>query len=185
MPARKRSAASPRGAAGVGAALARKNPLRVAGDPVPVVGSAAAVAAPVRLRTAYTPREMRQMMISEFGDWLRTQTNKQRRPFQEETVQAYTAAALTLSAWMEAEGVSGDFTACDTGVLNRFFRWYYEAHSQGGTNTKQRNLRHLFSWLATAYGHLHPYTDALVRCAPRRLTSHPRTPSKSTARAHG
>ena len=30
MPARKRSAASPRGAAGVGAALARKNPLRVA-----------------------------------------------------------------------------------------------------------------------------------------------------------
>jgi integrase/recombinase XerD len=86
---------------------------------------------------------------------------------------------------METEGVSGDFTACDTGVLNRFFRWYYEAHSQGGTNTKQRNLRHLFSWLATAYGHLHPYTDALVRCAPRRLTSHPRTPSKSTARAHG
>jgi integrase len=54
---------------------------------------------------------MRQMMISEFGDWLRTQTNKQRRPFQEETVQAYTAAAVTLSAWMETEGVSGDFTA--------------------------------------------------------------------------
>ena len=26
---------------------------------------------------------------------------------------------------METEGVSGDFTACDTGVLNRFFRWYY------------------------------------------------------------
>jgi hypothetical protein len=101
MPARKRSAASPRGAAGVGAALARKNPLRVAGDPVPVVGSAAAVAAPVRLRTAYTPREMRQMMISEFGDWLRTQTNKQRRPFQEETVQTYTAAALTLRGWTD------------------------------------------------------------------------------------
>jgi integrase/recombinase XerD len=67
---------------------------------------------------------------------------------------------------MEAEGVAGDFTACDTGVVNRVFRWYYEAHSQGGTNTKQRNLRHLFSWLATAYGHPHPYTEALVRYAP-------------------
>jgi hypothetical protein len=64
---------------------------------------------------------MRQMMISEFGDWLRTQTNRQRRPFQEETIQTYTAAALTLSAWMEAEAISGDFTACDTGMLNRFF----------------------------------------------------------------
>lgn len=147
MPARKRTVS--RSAAGGGDGLPRKNPLRVAGDPVPVIGaSEAAVVAPVRLRTAYTPREMRQMMISEFGDWLRTQTNKQRRPFQEETIQTYTAAALTLSAWMEAEGISGDLTACATGVLNRFFRWYYEAHSQGGTNMKQRNLRHLFSCLA-------------------------------------
>ena len=62
----------------------RKNPLRVVGDPVPVVGPASLpVAAVPPLRTVYTPREMRQMMISEFGDWLRTQTNKQHRPFQE------------------------------------------------------------------------------------------------------
>ena len=54
----------------------RKNPLRVAGDPVPVVESVVSVAAVPLQRTAYTPREMRQMMISEFGDWLRTQTNK-------------------------------------------------------------------------------------------------------------
>ena len=56
----------------------RKSPLRVAGDPVPAVGPAlpsAGCAAPAA-RTAYTPREMRQMMISEFGDWLQTQTNK-------------------------------------------------------------------------------------------------------------
>ena len=57
----------------------RKSPLRIVGSPVPVVvssepGSAAAGVAP--LRTSYTPAEMRQMMVSEFGDWLRTQTNK-------------------------------------------------------------------------------------------------------------
>jgi hypothetical protein len=46
----------------------------------------------VRLRTAYTPREMRQMMISEFGDWLRTQTNKQRRPGRRRTCRAASSA---------------------------------------------------------------------------------------------
>jgi integrase/recombinase XerD len=148
---------------------ARKNPLRVVGDPVPVVGSSvpsSAVVAPSAARTAYTPRELRQMMISEFGDWLRTQTNKQRRPFQEETILAYTNAALALSAWMAEVGLEADFTGCDTALLNQFFRAYYASHSQGGTNTKQRNLRHLFTWLEGTYGHPHPYTSALVRYAP-------------------
>jgi site-specific recombinase XerD len=110
----------------------------------------------------YTPREMRQMMISEFGDWLRTQTNKQHRPFQEETILAYSNAALALSTWLDEV----DFTGCDTAVLNRFFRAFYESHSQGGTNTKQRNLRHLFTWLEGTHGYPHPYTSALVRYAP-------------------
>ncbi len=146
----------------------RKNPLRVAGDPVPVVGrSGSPVTAVIPPpRASYTPREMRQMMISEFGDWLRTQTNKQHRPFQEETILAYTNAAVALSTWMAEVGLEVDFTGCDTAVLNRFFRSFYESHSQGGTNTKQRNLRHLFTWLEGAYGHPHPYTDALVRYAP-------------------
>jgi len=154
MPARKQST-------GV-----RKNPLRVAGSPVPSVCPAAAPLAVPPPRTAYTPREMRQMMISEFCQWLGTQTNKQRRPFQEETILAYRRAALALNAWLEEVGLEVDFTGCDTAVLNRFFRAYHAAHSQGGTNTKQRNLRHLFTWLEGAYGHPHPYTSALVRFAP-------------------
>jgi site-specific recombinase XerD len=147
---------------------ARKNPLRVAGDPSPGISAAALPAAVARppLRTSYTPREMRQMMISEFGDWLRTQTNKQHRPFQEETISAYCDAAAALSSWMESSGIEADFTACDSATLNRFFRAYLADHTQGGTNTKQRNLRHLFTWLAQAYDHPHPYTDALVRYAP-------------------
>jgi hypothetical protein len=50
-------------------------------------------------RTAYTPREMRQMMISEFGEWLRTQTNKQHRPLQEETI---TSVASGTGRWLKA-----------------------------------------------------------------------------------
>jgi integrase/recombinase XerD len=69
--------------------------------------------------------------------------NKQHRPFQEETILAYSNAALALSTWMDQVGLEVDFTGCDTAVLNRFFRSFYETHSQGGTNTKQRNLRHL------------------------------------------
>jgi hypothetical protein len=144
----------------------RKNPLRVVGNPVPVVGSAAPVVVTPPARTAHTPREMRQMVISEFGDWLRTQTNKQHRPFQEETILAYTNAALALSGWMAEVGLEADFTGCNTEVLNKFFRAYHSSHSQGGTNTKQRNLHHLFTWLESSYGHPHPYTSGLVRFAP-------------------
>jgi len=98
------------------------------------------------------PREMtggqlRAMMISEFGQWLRSRTNKEKRPFQDETIAAYQVAARALDAWMTSAGLDGDFTACDTGVLNRFFRDYRAAHSQGGTNTKQRNLRHPYPWM--------------------------------------
>lgn len=51
-------------------------------------------------------------------------------------------------------------------LLKRFFRDYNDAHTRGGTNTKQRNLRHLFSWLEAEYDHPHPYTGDLSRYAP-------------------
>jgi hypothetical protein len=70
---------------------------------------------------------------------------------------------------MTSAGLESDFTGCDTAALNRFFGGYLASHSQGGTNTKRRNLRHLFSWLATEYGHPHPYTDGLVRYAPVKV----------------
>jgi hypothetical protein len=47
----------------------------------------------------------------------------------------------------------GDFTACDAAMLNRFFRDYNAAHSRGGTNTKKRSLRHLFTWLEAEDDH--------------------------------
>jgi hypothetical protein len=45
---------------------------------------------------------------------------------------------------MAADDIDGDFTACSVDVLNRFFAVYRNTHSQGGTNTRQRNLHHLF-----------------------------------------
>ena len=95
-----------------------------------------------------TPQQLRRMQISEFSAWLRTQTNKHKRPFQEETIRSYAETARALDLWMAKEDIDGDFTACSVDVLNLFFAAYRNAHSQGGTNTRQRNLHHLFKWLA-------------------------------------
>jgi len=146
----------------------RKSPLRLAAHPVPVISAEPSSPSGSSLRSGRSPREMRQMMISEFCEWLRTQTNRHGRPFQPETISAYQDAAVALSAWMTSVGLEADFTGCDTAVLNRFFRWYHDSHSQGGVNTKQRNLRHLFTWLSAEYAHPHPYTDTLIRYAPVR-----------------
>jgi integrase/recombinase XerD len=136
----------------------RKSPLRLAAGGEPSF--------PPRQSGLLSPGQLRTMMISEFEQWLRSRTNQEKRPFQEETVVAYAKAARALDAWMTQKKIDGDFTACDTALLNLFFRDYNDAHTRGGTNTKQRNLRHLFTWLEAEYDHPHPYTDDLSRYAP-------------------
>ena len=53
-------------------------------------------------------------------------------------------------------------------LLNRFFAEYLRAHTQGGTNTLQRNLAHLFAFLDEVYDHPSPYTARLNRYAPEK-----------------
>ena len=157
----------------------RKSALRVAGMPgLQLPAGAGGHRPPGPCPTTLTGEppsagQLGAMMISEFGDWLRSRTNKHKRPYQEETITAYKVAARALSAWMTGKDIEEDFTACDTPVLNRFFRDYQAAHGQSGTNTKQRNLRHLFTWLEDEYGHPHPYTPKLNRYAP--VTGRPST----------
>lgn len=87
-------------------------------------------------------QQLRQMQISEFSAWLRTQTNEHKRPFQEETIRGYAETPRALDLWMAEQEADGDFTACDVKMLNEFFSAYRNSHSQGGTNTRQRNLHH-------------------------------------------
>jgi hypothetical protein len=98
-------------------------------------------------REAVPAPDLRRMQISEFTAWLRSRTNKHHRPFQADTIAAYADAARALHEWMNGQDIDGDFTACDTAMLNRFFADYLASHGQGGTNTRQRNLRHLLTWL--------------------------------------
>jgi hypothetical protein len=113
----------------------RKSPLRLAADPVPVVSAGPSRAPDVLAggefrRPALSPAQRRQVMISEYGEWLRSQTNRYGRPFQQETISAYRDAAVALSSWMTSAGLEADFTGCDTAALNRFFRGYLASHSQ-------------------------------------------------------
>jgi hypothetical protein len=51
------------------------------------------------------PRKRRRVMISEYGEWLRSRTNRHGRPFQAETISAYRDAAIALSSWMTSAGL--------------------------------------------------------------------------------
>lgn len=121
-----------------------------------------------RGRAALSAADLRQMTVSDFTAWLGARTNKQDRPFQENTIRNYVDAARTLSKWMTASKIDADFTACDTALLNRFFAEYLRGHTQGGTNTLQRNLAHLFAFLDEVYDYPTPYGPRLNRYAPEK-----------------
>jgi site-specific recombinase XerD len=149
-----------------------KNPLRVASVvPFPAAAAAPAAAelAPDPPAPALSGQQLRRMEISQFIQWLRTQTNKHKRPFSERAIEGYAETARVLDRWMTEQDIEAGFTACDTAMLNLFFAAYLATHSQGGTNTRQRNLHHLFKWLARTHGHPDPWTTELVRYGPAEV----------------
>jgi site-specific recombinase XerD len=131
-------------------------------EPVGVAGNPR-----LELLADVTPQQLRQSQISEFTAWLRTQTNRHKRPFQEATITGYTEACRALDRWMADVGLEEDFTGCDVEILNRFFASYRNSHSQNGANTRQRNLHHMFKWLSVRYDHPDPWlSPELVRYGP-------------------
>jgi len=109
-------------------------------------------------------------MLDEFSAWLETQVSlKTKRPYQAQTIDDYVWAAAKIGRWMTKQEIGGDFTSCDAAMLNRFFADYFHSHTQGGTNTLQRNAAHLFDWLERVHDHPNPYADkTLNRYAPAK-----------------
>ena len=97
---------------------------------------------------------------------LRASTNRRGQPYSERTVGAYSDAVASLNRHLTETGFAGDFTEVDAEVLNGYFAAYLRAHGQGGTVTKQGNLRPFCAWLAYEFDSPDPYTDrALNRYA--------------------
>lgn len=136
--------------------MAKKSPLRS------TARSTAQSNGPAKKRTAKSPE--REAMLSDFTLHLRASTNRSGRPYQERTITTYADAVVSLDAWMAQTGREGDFLSVEVADLNSYFRWYWTTYDKpqgngytGGTNTKQRNLRHLFTWLEEEYEKPHPY----------------------------
>lgn len=67
----------------------------------------------------------RAATLAEFEDYLRTTNNRDGRPYEEGTINAYVNPGKNLDEWLTTKGIDGDFTNADTATLNKYFREYY------------------------------------------------------------
>ena len=70
--------------------------------------------------------------MAEFAGYLRTVNNRDGRPYEEKTIEAYLIPCRNLDKWLTAKVIDDDFTVADTALLNKYFREYYREHGQGG-----------------------------------------------------
>ncbi len=148
----------------------RRGPLRspLAAAPHIPVPAADSVATSGRAAPPAAIPGARAVTIEEFRDYMCTVNNRDGRPYEDATINAYVYPAKALDAWLTAHGTDGDFTTVGTDLLNRYFRDYYRERGQGGTHTQQRNLIQLFNYLQREYGHPSPYAAGLNRYAEVR-----------------
>jgi integrase/recombinase XerD len=106
-----------------------------------------------------------------FESHLRASTNRHGRPYSERSVGAYRDAVISLDRYLTEIDFPRCFDAVTVETLNGYLTSYHRAHSQGGTNTKQRNLAVFFAWVADD-GTPNPYDDkTLNRYAPSDTAS--------------
>ena len=74
----------------------------------------------------------REQTMAEFADYLRTVNNRDGRPYEEKTIEAYLIPCRNLDKWLTARGIEDDFTVADTALLNRYFREYFLEHGRAG-----------------------------------------------------
>ena len=122
-------------------------------------------------RLGVTAQQLRRMQISEFSAWLRTQTNKHHRPFQEETIRGYAETARALDLCMAKENIDGDFTAYSVDVLNTFFAVYRNAHSR----SRRSAMTFPGSWTARGARHRASPADRPRARPVTSIASHSKT----------
>ncbi|MDQ1305163.1 MAG: hypothetical protein QG671_993 [Actinomycetota bacterium] len=99
--------------------------------------------------------------------YLRAVTNRRHKPYEEDTIRAYLDAVISLDAYLTRTDVPTGFDALDVGQLNAYLADYRARNGQGGTVTKQSNLRVFFAWLSHEYQtenvYLHPDRNLYAR----------------------
>ena len=91
--------------------------------------------------STFPRRRRRQVMISEYGEWLRTQTNRHGRPFQAGDDLGLPGRGGRAELVDDVSpGLEADFTGCDTAALNRFFRAYLGVAQPGRGRTPSSGI---------------------------------------------
>jgi site-specific recombinase XerC len=102
-------------------------------------------------RAIVTPTDARTAQKEFFLDHLAAVPNKRGTPYSAHTIAAYRDAVISLGRYLTGIGFAGGFEDVDVSTLNGFLVQYRADNSQGGTVTKQGNLRVFFAWLVEEY----------------------------------
>lgn len=110
-------------------------------------------------RGIVSPADARSAQIQFFVTHLSSVPNKRGVPYAQDTIDPYRDAAASLDAYLNRIGFEGGLDDVDVDVLNGYLADYRAGHTQGGTVTKQGNLRALFKWLVDEYEAAEVYGD--------------------------
>jgi site-specific recombinase XerD len=109
----------------------------------------------------------REQQRAFYEMYLRAVTNRRHKPYEEDTIRAYLDAVISLEAYLARTDFPGEYQELGVGEVNAYLADYRGRNGQGGTVTKQSNLRVFFAWLAREYQidnvYLHPDRNRYAR----------------------
>lgn len=109
----------------------------------------------------------REQQRAFYEMYLRAVTNRRHKPYEEDTISAYLDAVISLEAFLARTEFPVGFQALGVADINAYLADYRARNGQGGTVTKQSNLRVFFAWLAREYQvdnvYLHPDRNRYAR----------------------
>jgi site-specific recombinase XerD len=97
------------------------------------------------------PVGYREIQRTLYVNHLRTTLSNRGKKYSPDTISAYNTAVLSLAMYLTDLGFKLGFEAVGYEELNGYLGAYRESNDQGGTVTKQSNLRMFFAWLVDEY----------------------------------
>ncbi len=98
-----------------------------------------------------TPAEKRREQLVFFEADLRSTVSKRGKPYAENSIISFLDAAKSLAWYLDEVDFQGELHEVTWRELNDYLATYRKANGQGGTVTKQGNIRTLFKWLTDTY----------------------------------
>lgn len=128
--------------------------------------------------TVYDPVVDRATTLTHYRMHLETVPNRRGLPYSKETIGAYVDAVKSLNVYLTEQNFAQGFEAVDVSHLNGYLVWYRSRNDQGGTVTKQGNLRPFFAWVADSFDIPNVYLDKRRNVYKRTAGAPPTLPQE-------